>query len=598
MLCACFTALIYMILPGVLERISSVEATHANALFAWIKSVTPQLLKHSQAHSTHLQSNVPFVACFVGLFAAYLCMLRIAGRDNSAKMQRFIFWSGALFLAINLMAPVMLSTDCYAYSVYGRMISFYHLDAYSESIPVSLTTDKFYQLWAYGYVPSVYGPLWTLISTVPVRLGGENSALVLFLFRVISAGAILAGTGFIGGILRKISPDRVSLGMALFLWNPLVIVESAMSGHNDTMMVAFLLLGVWLHVKRYKTGAALAILLSSLVKFVTGPLLLLYVWMVLRQMESWRERAWFVARSLVCCAILTGAFFLAADATSGMPAARIAGSAEFYNNNFHELIFNGIRRFLGEDPQSIEVPLTFQAWWFKAAQSTKLYNAPSPSALVLGVEPKDRLLLVIAPLESEWAYVFDPVSRKRGYFLADFMAGIKDDSGGLDVQDPVLAHLEECHLDWPTVLKANLWIRRVCSLLFASFGLLAAWRTTNFERFLSWSAIVMLVTYYLIMTQFWPWYMIWALALGALNPGALPAKFAMWLSFTVLSLYVTIGYENSDFPWVFSCRSLFSIVLPSLIFFCWIFVGRKISRDRAQTPSCENDMEISSADLA
>lgn len=111
-------------------------------------------------------------------------------------------------------------------------------------------------------------------------------------------------------------------------------------------------------------------------------------------------------------------------------------------------------------------------------------------------------------------------------------------------------------------------------MLFALFGLLAAWRTTNFEQFLAWSGAVMLALYFLIMTQFWPWYVIWALAIGALNPDKLPAKFALLLSGTVLTLYVTIGYALGDYDWVFALRSIPAIVLPAAIFLAGIFAGR------------------------
>ena len=40
----------------------------------------------------------------------------------------------------------------------------------------------------------------------------------------------------------------------------------------------------------------------------------------------------------------------------------------------------------------------------------------------------------------------------------------------------------------PTVLAANRIIRGVTWTLFAAFGLLAAWRTTNLETFCIWSA--------------------------------------------------------------------------------------------------------------
>ena len=146
-----------------------------------------------------------------------------------------------------------------------------------------------------------------------------------------------------------------------------------MSGHNDAVMVMLLLLGVWLHVQGHKTGAVAAFLLSALVKFVTGPLVLLYIWMVLRPLQSQRERAWFLARCILCSGAVMWAVFFMAQVRAGAPIGRVAGSTEFYANNFHELIFTGLRRLLGEDAESVKVPLEFQSWWFTAGQSGTLY---------------------------------------------------------------------------------------------------------------------------------------------------------------------------------------------------------------------------------
>ena len=572
-LCACVTLAIYLLLPGVLEQITSTEPSNAAALFPWVKPVTRQLLNTRQNESTDLRSAVQFCACIAGLFAAYLFMIRLAARDPSRRMQRFLFWAAATVLAVNLLAPVMLSTDIYAYTFYGRMVALRHMDAYAETIPDALAADKYLALFGRGYIGSVYGPLWTLISSFLVRLGGDNPAMIVLIFRAVSSAAVLAGAGLISAILRRISPARAAQGMVFFLWNPLVIIESSMSGHNDTVMIFFLLLGIWCHASGRRTGAVVSLLLSALVKFVTAPLVPLYLLMVLRQPASWGARARFLARSLACCAAVTWALFFMVHAKPGMPASRFANSPEFYMNNFHELIFKGIRCVLGEDASSVNVPIEFQSWWFAAAQSGKLYTAPARNAGSLGEVEKGRNLLVLAPFVCDWATVYDPVLKRKGFVSDDLIEEIDNDSGGLD-SDPYLAHLEECPLDWPTVNTANLWIRRVCNALFALFGLIAAWRAADFDRFLTWSAAVLLATYFLIMTQLWPWYVIWALALGALKPLNRPARLALFLSAGVLTLYVTIGFAPGDLEWLYRIRSIPAVILPLMLFLAVVFFGR------------------------
>jgi hypothetical protein len=581
--CACVTLFFYLLLPGVLEQISSSEPSHAVEMFPWVKPVTRQMLDARQDVSGHLRSAVQFGVCCAGLFAAYLFMLRMAGYDRSLGMQRFVVWSGAAFLAVNLTAPVTLTTDLYAYAFYGRLVSVYHMDAYADAIPASLSLDPLLVLWGQSYGGSAYGPLWTLISACLARLGGENAGLVVLLFRGVSAAAILTGTGLICAILRRISPGRVTQGMVFFLWNPLVVIEFSMSGHNDAVMVMLLLLGIWLHVKGHKTGAVVALLLSALVKFVTGPLILLYIWMVLRPLQSQRERAWFLARCILCSGAVMWAVFFMAHVRVGAPIGRVAGSTEFYANNFHELIFNGLRRLLGEDAESVKVPLEFQSWWFTAGQSGTLYAGPESTAEVLGHVEKGRKLLVIAPYTDERVRVFDPVLRRKGFVSNDLKEEVNNDSGELD-DDPYIAQLEKPPKEWPTVIKANLWIRTGCWTLFALFGLLAAWRTTSFDRFLTWSGAVMLAMYFLITTRFWPWYLIWALALGALKPANLPAKLALLMSASVLTLYLTMDYSSLDYDWIYNIRSIPAVVLPAVVFMVVVLCRKRKNDEYSSNP--------------
>jgi len=583
-LLAVVSLLIYLVLPGVLELVSSSEASHLHELIPFVKPVTRSLLNTRQDQSSDLVSAVQFLCCCAGLFAAYFYMLRLAKNDSSHAMQNFVFFSGSAFLTVNLLSPVLLSTDVYAYALYGRIVSFYGGDAYAELPPPASLSDPFYALFGHGYINSVYGPLWTLISSIITRIGTDHAGLTVLLFRAAAAAAIITAGGLIWKIQSRLCPGRATQSMVLFMWNPLVIIESGLSAHNDAMMAAFLLLGVWLHVRGRKTGAAVALTLSALAKFVTGPLVLLYLFMVLRQLPDWRSRTWFAIRSSLCIGVVVVAVGYMANARSGVPAARYAGSADFFTNNFHELVFKGIRRCLGEDAEAVHVPFYFQSWWFAASRKGVLRESPDDNGRVIAQIEKNRKLLVIAPYVSEWARVFDPGSRQKGYVSDDIIDEIDNDSGGLD-NDPLIAQLEDSPTDWQSVQTANLWIRRVCWFLFASFGLVSAWRTTNFDRFLAWSAAVILAIYFLIMTQFWPWYVIWALALGAIKPAGRPATLAILLSMGVLTLYITIGCAFGSHDWIYVYRSIPAIILPLGIFLIVELIkasySRKIKRGMA-----------------
>src|SRR5260370_29794235 len=92
----------------------------------------------------------------------------------------------------------------------------------------------------------------------------------------------------------------VLLGTLLYAWNPLVLMESSLGGHNDVFMVTLLLVGILLSIRAEKRGQfthprgyvppLIAFTLATLIKFTTLPLILHFIifltWRVLRPAQS------------------------------------------------------------------------------------------------------------------------------------------------------------------------------------------------------------------------------------------------------------------------------------------------------------------------
>jgi|GEM_PF-1602557 len=570
-LCAGASLLLYLLLPGLVASLTSSELSHAWEVFPWVKNLANQPLSEVQGNVPDMGSNLRFLACCALLFVIYGYVLHRVKESRSLKVQAVIFGTGAVFMLSELLSPVMLSTDVFAYAFYGRVLSVYDSNAYATDL--HLSADPFLVLFGHQYVGSVYGPLWTIISAVLARIGGDHVGLVVLLFRGFSVLAALGAGALIWNFLRVHSPGKATQGLALFVWNPLVIIETGLSGHNDDAMISLALLGVWLHLRGWKTGAVVAFTLSALVKFLTGMFIPLYMLMVLRGIPGWKNRAFFVGKSAVCAGMVMAVVMTFARVKSDVPAAPYATAADFYSNNFHELIFKGIRRMLGEDAESVQVPVYFGSWWITTENNIDMRDIPSDHGKKIVHIAKSRNIIVIAPHRDDWMRVYDPVTRKKGYVSGEMVADTAPDPEG-ETTDPVLAVLEDAPVDWPTVILANKWIRIATWGLFATFGLLAAWKTTDFERFLFWAPAALLASYFLIMTQMWPWYMIWALAFGALKPGNSPARLAAMLSAGMLTLYVTIGCASGDHDWINTFRSVPAIVLPSLLFLAGTLIPR------------------------
>ncbi|HYP41039.1 MAG TPA: hypothetical protein VEX13_11830 [Chloroflexia bacterium] len=224
----------------------------------------------------------------------------------------------------------LLSSDIYNYSWYARIWTEYGASPLTHT-PSEFPPDPEGSIHWIGWPEetSVYGPAWLMVSSGAYKasqlIGGSFSAQLLSL-RLLADGAHLLNAWLvwsIAGLLlarRKPRPDptprtrwrprpihsrtfrlrtrwpriagtakegesnRLGLQFAALLfytWNPLMLVEFAASGHNDVVMLTFVLLAVWLHLKGWWRLAALALGVAALVKlpaiiFVPGYLWLLW----------------------------------------------------------------------------------------------------------------------------------------------------------------------------------------------------------------------------------------------------------------------------------------------------------------------------------
>ena len=568
---------LHVLLPFTAAPLSQSEPSFAGEIFPGLPVPTKDSLDTLRSSMSALRAGGPFVLVCGALFAVYAVMLRALRGEQSPAVQRLVFAAGAAALLSYVVAPVMFSTDVFAYAMYGRAMSVYGGNPYSGAMPFP-DTDPYFVQFGLEYLASWYGPVWTFISAGVTWCTGENVGATVLVFRFVAIGSALIASGFIWSCLRKSSPENATRGLVLFLWNPLLIMETGLSGHNDATMMALVLCGVWLHLRGHKAGAVMALTLSALVKFLTGMLVPLYILLVLRESKTWRERGIFVLRSAIPAAAVAFAMFHFAKADSDVPVAHSATAPDFYMNNFHELIFKGLRVAVGEEAESAKVTVYFFPYWLQLGEGAELRGAKSAEAPLVRRAQAGERLLIIAPDRTDWLRVYDPGSHQTGYFTGAEWKESKRPA--LADSDPVARELEKPVMERETVRKANAIVRVVTWLGFAAFGLFAAWRTRNFTEFLVWSGASLLASYFFIITEIWPWYVNWALALGALAPGRLPARLAMILSAGVLTLYLTIGFAGSRLAWLFHIRGLLAFVLPLLIFSTlWFLRWRKTDPD-------------------
>src|SRR5208282_2505516 len=112
--------------------------------------------------------------------------------------------AGAVCLLSLLVAPIMLSTDVFAYAFYGRVVSVYGSSAYAPDPGV--ISDPFYALFHQQSLVSLYGPLWTLISAWFTRAAGMHVGAMVLMFRGFSVCSSLGAGALIWKCLRIYAP--------------------------------------------------------------------------------------------------------------------------------------------------------------------------------------------------------------------------------------------------------------------------------------------------------------------------------------------------------------------------------------------------------
>ncbi len=252
------------------------------------------------------------LAALAGLYYLAWRACRAAGQATAGGQPRAM-WVALLgaVLAINLamlwLYPVDAS-DIFDNIDRGRISAQYGGNPFYEP-PRQYVQDDFFKYVAWPDYTSAYGPLWELMAAATSRLAGQSTLANVLAFKTIGLLFYAGCVALIASILRQRAPERALQGVCLFALNPFVIYETAGNGHNDIVMVFFILLGLCALLRGHFSWAALAWVAGGLVKFI--PLLLLPVALavVLRALPTWRGRLRYALITGLAAAALSVAVF-------------------------------------------------------------------------------------------------------------------------------------------------------------------------------------------------------------------------------------------------------------------------------------------------
>lgn len=231
-------------------------------------------------------------------------------------------------------APNGESHDLYDYLFRGRMMDEFGVSPLATT-PNAYPNAPFYRYVAWKKHVDTYGPLWeytslTVAKVVRVTLTWTDSFWPqLDCPRSIVGCQTLAGyiTGYrllallltglsallLQSMVRTINPAAVPLALVTWLWNPLLLMATAVGAHNDAVMLFFFFLTFWCWQRRRWLMGWLAFGLATQIK-LTALLLTPVLGLWLARKIGW-PRA--LAVSLSAAVIMVGVSWLLYEPLGG-----------------------------------------------------------------------------------------------------------------------------------------------------------------------------------------------------------------------------------------------------------------------------------------
>lgn len=218
-----------------------------------------------------------YVSIILLLFVSFLFLVRDAFRG---RLRNRSVWFLILFSTVFLVfSYTAFSYDLFNYIFDAKIITYYQENPYiKKALDYPGDPMLSFMHWTHRVYP--YGPSW-LLFTVPLSfVGMQYFVLTYFLFKIAIGVCFIGTCYFLQKIAHKLYPGSSAGVLVLFALNPLVIIESLISGHNDIVMMFFAVMSFWFLLEKKWLFAFFALCFSIGIKFATGLLLPVFLLMV------------------------------------------------------------------------------------------------------------------------------------------------------------------------------------------------------------------------------------------------------------------------------------------------------------------------------
>ncbi len=248
-----------------------------------------------------------YMSTVLVMYATYGWALYLFRKNGPLPRSAFIIGAGLAFALLVLLVPPLLARDLFNYASYGRMIAVHGSNPYLTA-PKAFPSEHVLAYISWRSTPSVYGPLFNYMAALIGLAAGSGAVGNVLGFKIAMLAFFAGSLLVVDRLARRIRPERADFILLAVAWNPLVLVHLVGGGHNDLMMVFFIVSAFLLYRKGYPalavTSAVLACLVKSTAVLVLVPILVL----LLRQNARWRLSTY--VRSAAALVFIPLAFYL------------------------------------------------------------------------------------------------------------------------------------------------------------------------------------------------------------------------------------------------------------------------------------------------
>ncbi len=256
---------------------------------------------------------------WVILFQIYYIGYRLCPARPSRQVMTLLVAFPIFFSLILLFMYPIGANDLFEYIFRGHTLAHLHVNPMLTT-PSAFPHDPLLPYVWWKDVTGTYGPLWELLSGSISWLVGPHLLYLLFAYKLLVTAHVWGSTALVYATLRVIRPDYAARGLFLFAWNPAVQFELIGNGHNDGVLIFWLLAAIYLLVCRRHLLSLLALTTGVLVKFI--PLLLMPLFLI----ALWRNNADKPVRAQIKSIVVTLASQIALAALFFLPFGDISST--------------------------------------------------------------------------------------------------------------------------------------------------------------------------------------------------------------------------------------------------------------------------------